>query len=89
MNNKQPLMKNKPKWIALLSLLLCVLTVSGALASGVLAADFGVIYNTDTLNLRADASSSSRLLGTYQKGTWVSITGSKNNFYYVTTPDGL
>ncbi len=88
MNNKQPLMKTKPKWITLLSLLLCVLTVSGALASGVLAADFGVIHNTDTLNLRADASSSSRLLGTYQKGTWVYITGSKNNFFYVTTPDG-
>ena len=67
----------------LLLVLLCMVTVSSALA-----ADFGVIYNTNSLNLRSGASSTSGLLGTYKRDTWLSITGSKNNFYYVTTPDG-
>lgn len=70
-------------WILTLALFLSVFTVATAAAQ-----TFGVIYNTDTLNLRSDGSSSSTLLGTYNKGTWVEITGSKNNFYYVTTPDG-
>lgn len=83
MKSKQPLMKNRCKWIALLSLLMCMLTVSAALA-----ADYGVVYNTNSLNMRSDGSASSALLGSYQKGTWLAITGSKNNFYYVTAPDG-
>lgn len=83
MKSTQPLTRNKSKRVVLLSLLMCMLTVGSALA-----ADFGVIYNTDTLNLRSDGSSSSALLGTYKKGSWLSISGSKNNFFYVTTPDG-
>ncbi|MEG1472268.1 MAG: SH3 domain-containing protein [Clostridia bacterium] len=52
------------------------------------AASFGVIANTNTLNLRAQGSSSSEWLGTYAAGTWVEIRGSQNNFYAVRTPDG-
>ncbi len=61
----------------------------GLLAAGpALAQSFGVIDNTDTLNLRSGGSSSSKLLGTYRSGTWLEINGSQNNFYYVTAPDG-
>ena len=66
-----------------LVLVLCLL-----LAAPALAQSFGVVYNTETLNLRAGASSSSSWLGSYSRGCWVEITGSQSNFYYVTTPDG-
>lgn len=74
--------KNKI-WFFALTLSLGMLVVGSALAQS-----FGVIYNTDTLNLRSDGSSSSALLGTYSSGTWLEITGSKNNFYSVSMPDG-
>ncbi|MBP3647313.1 MAG: SH3 domain-containing protein [Clostridia bacterium] len=57
-------------------------------ASAALAADYGVIYRTETLNLRSQGSSSSQWLGSYPRGTWVKINGSQNNFYHVYTPDG-
>lgn len=57
-------------------------------AFGALAAEYGVIYRTETLNLRLQASSSSQWLGSYPRGTWVKISGSQNNFYRVYTPDG-
>lgn len=53
-----------------------------------LASEYGVIYRTESLNLRSQASSSSQWLGSYPKGTWVQINGSQNNFYRVYTPDG-
>lgn len=65
-----------------LTLLLCLLLTGGALA------EFGVIHRTDTLNLRAQGSSSSKWLGSYSRGVWVEILGSQNNFYRVRTPDG-
>lgn len=65
-----------------LTLFLCLLLTGGALA------EFGVIYRTDTLNLRAQGSSSSQWLGSYNRGVWVEILGSQNNFYRVRTPDG-
>ncbi len=65
--------------------LVLALTMAAACA---LAADFGVIYRTDTLNLRAQGSSSSQWLGSYSRGTWVEIIGSENNFYRVVAPDG-
>ena len=67
-------------WI---TLLLCLLALGGAMA-----AEFGVIHRTDSLNLRSQGSSSSQWLGSYTRGTWVEIIGSQNNFYYVRTPDG-
>lgn len=53
-----------------------------------LASEYGVIYRTESLNLRSQASSSSQWLGSYPKGTWVQINGSQNNFYRVYTSDG-
>lgn len=67
---------------ALMAAILCMLT---ALA---VAENFGVVYRTDTLNLRSQGSSSSQWLGSYSRGTWVEIVGSQNNFYRVYTPDG-
>lgn len=67
----------------LLTLGLCLLLSSAALAES-----FGVVYNTDSLNLRSQGSSGSQWLGEYGRGTWMEITGSQNNFYQVYTPDG-
>ena len=53
-----------------------------------LAGSFGVICNTDTLNLRSAGSSASLWLGSYSRDTWVEILDSQNNFYYVSLPDG-
>ena len=77
---KKPLLKSAVFVVALLSVMLCL--------SCALAAEYGVIYRTESLNLRSQASSSSQWLGSYQKGTWVQINGSQNNFYRVYTPDG-
>ncbi|MBR3874208.1 MAG: SH3 domain-containing protein [Clostridia bacterium] len=74
--------KSFVKWSLLLALLLAVGVASAS------AAEYGVIYRTDTLNLRAQGSSSSQWLGSYSRGTWVQINGSQNNFYSVYTPDG-
>ncbi len=49
---------------------------------------FGVIYQEDNVNLRQQATQYSAKLGSYSRGTWVSITGESGNWYYVTTPDG-
>lgn len=68
--------------VALCTAVLCLC------AFGALAAEYGVIYGADTLNLRAQGSSASQWLGGYSRGTWVQITGSQNNFYRVVTPDG-
>lgn len=71
--------------------LLCALCLLGGLTITTAKADglsFGVIYNTDTLNLRAQSSSSSQWLGAYPRGTWVEIGWSDRNFYFVTLPDG-
>lgn len=67
---------------AALTVVLCLAAVSA------LGAEFGVIYRTDSLNLRSQGSSSSQWLGSYTRGTWVEIIGSQNNFYRVYTPDG-
>lgn len=74
--------QSKRHFLALLVFLVSLLACASALA------EFGVIYRTDTLNLRAQGSSSSQWLGSYSRGTWVEINGSQNNFYYVRTPDG-
>ena len=65
--------------------LAAVLCLAAATALGL---EFGVIYRTDSLNLRSQGSSSSQWLGSYPRGTWVEIIGSQNNFYRVYTPDG-
>ena len=63
-----------------------IVLVLGTAAAG--AEEYGVIYRTETLNLRAQGSSSSQWLGSYPRGTWVEIIGGQNNFYRVVTPDG-
>ncbi len=68
---------------AALCMALCLCIAGSALADS-----FGVIYNTNSLNLRSRGSSSSGWLGAYPRGTWVEIMGSENNFYYVAMPDG-
>lgn len=74
----------KKKWfVAALSLVLSLLMTVSALA-----AEFGVVTGTNSLNLRSAGSSSSQWLGAYSGGTWVEIIGSQNNFYQVVTPDG-
>lgn len=74
----------KKKWFAAaLSLVLSLLMTVSALA-----AEFGVVTGTNSLNLRSAGSSSSQWLGAYSGGTWVEIIGSQNNFYQVVTPDG-
>lgn len=65
------------------ALLLCLLTAAAALADG-----YGVVYNTNSLNLRSGPASSTDFLGAYSRGTWVSIVDSANNFHRVKTPDG-
>lgn len=49
---------------------------------------FGVTYKSDTVNLRQQATQYSTLLGSYTRGTWMTITGESGNWYYVTAPDG-
>ncbi len=49
---------------------------------------FGVVYQNDTVNLRQQATQYSTKLGTYTRGTWVTITGESGNWYFVTGPDG-
>ena len=56
--------------------------------AGACAAEYGVVYRTEALNLRSQGSSSSQWLGSYPRGTWVEINGSQNHFYRVITPDG-
>ena len=65
--------KRRVFWIVLMLLLIA--------AGTALAADFGVIYGTDTLNLRAQGSSNSQWLGSYPRGTWVEVIGRQNNNY--------
>lgn len=73
----------KKKWIVIaLTLVICLL------AQTALAAQFGVVHRTNSLNLRGQGSSTSQWLGSYPGGTWVEIIGSQNNFYRVRTPDG-
>ncbi|NLO85041.1 MAG: SH3 domain-containing protein [Clostridiales bacterium] len=67
--------------------LLIALILTFTMLGSALSETFGVIYNTDSLNLRSQGNSSSQLLGTYNRGSWVTINGSQNNFYYVKTAD--
>ena len=78
-------LKGKGKKLAALVLALGMLL---SLCAGALAEEYGVVINTDSLNLRSQGSSSSAWLGQYNRGTWVQIIGSQNNFYRVVTPDG-
>lgn len=76
-------MKKQKFWLGLI-----LTAVLSLFAVSAMAASFGVVTGTDTLNLRAQGSSSSQWLGSYSRGTWVEIVGAQNNFHRVITPDG-
>ncbi|NLB91506.1 MAG: SH3 domain-containing protein [Clostridiales bacterium] len=52
------------------------------------AAEFATVYNTQSLNLRQQPSSSSTWLGAYNQGSWVEVVGQSDNWYQVKTLDG-
>ena len=76
--------KNALRMLA--AVLVLVFGISGLGAA--LAETYAVVYGTKSLNLRADGSVSSQWLGAYSRGTWLTVSGSKNNFYAVSTFDG-
>lgn len=77
-------MKKIRVWMAALVFLAVLLLALPALAE----TEFGVVYNTDTLNLRQQATQYSNKLGMYLEGDWLTITGQSGNWYFVTGPDG-
>ena len=81
-------MNNGVRNMAKLRAAILIFFVTVLLAGAACAETYAVVYGTDTLNLRAQASSASQWLGTYAKGSWVTVIGSQNNFYNVTTGDG-
>ena len=67
------------------ALLLVYLPVQAARAY---TTTYGVTYKSDTVNLRQQPTQYSTKLGSYAKGSWMTITGESGNWYYVTAPDG-
>lgn len=68
----------------LLAVLLMLLTTS-ALADTL---RFGTVRGAANVNLRAGASTRTDRIGSYEKGTWLRITGESGNWYKVKGPDG-
>ena len=79
----QNLRKRHARLWALALAFLMLITFTGAAA----AETYALVTGTQSLNLRAEANSSSQWLGTYSRGAWVEVTGSENNFYRVRTAD--
>lgn len=74
-----------------LALLLALAVVFPLMPQGRAMADeyvFGQTYKSATVNLRSRPSAESTRLGTYDKGTWMEILDSEDNWFYVRTPDG-
>lgn len=78
-------MKKTKLWLAALVLACALVLALPALAAEL---QFGAVYNTDTLNLRQQATQNSTWLGQYNRGDWLTIFGSTGNWYYVTGSDG-
>lgn len=70
---------------ALATVLLMMLFSTTALAETL---RFGTVKNGNTVNLRAGTSTNTQKIGSYQKGTWLQITGESGNWYKVKGPDG-
>jgi uncharacterized protein YgiM (DUF1202 family) len=66
-----------------------LLALAFALAAlGAAAAEtYGVVSDTSSLPLLSEASSSGAWRGTYDYGTWVTVTGSSGDYYAVSTFD--
>ncbi len=72
-------------------LLIAVLAAAAMLLTMPAMADtlrFGAVDGTGSVNLREQATTSSRRLGSYEAGTWMRITGESGNWYKVVAPDG-
>jgi len=81
-------MKKKMRCLARALRVLCAACLLGTvLSAAALAETYAVVTGTQSLNLRAGASSSSQWLGAYPRGAWVRVNGSQNNFFYVLTGD--
>ena len=66
---------------------LMLLLVALPMCANAATETYAVVSGTQTLNLRAGASTSSQWLGAYPRGAWVTVTGGQNNFYAVITAD--
>ena len=78
-------MKKRTRLAAfLLALLMMLLSASAMAESG----KFGLVYKSEKVNLRQQATQYSTWLGAYTSGEWVEITGESGNWYFVTGPDG-
>lgn len=71
-------------WLVALVMVLALAVALPALAEN----QYGVVYNSATVNLRQQATQYSTKLGTYNSGDWMAISGESGNWYYVTAPDG-
>lgn len=73
------------RYAALMLAVLLIFTAAPALA----ASEFAVVYNTTSLNLRAEPNTGSARLGAYPPGTWIEIRGeASDSWYQVLAPDG-
>ena len=75
----------KWKLLAGLTLLLLLLLSVTAQAD---SSSYGVVFGAANVNLRSAPTTSSAVLGAYNKGTWMTVRGYSNGFYQVETPDG-
>lgn len=73
----------KKCWICLLVCVLLLLALPAMAET-----EFGVVYNSSTVNLREQPTQYSDWLGAYASGSWVKITGESGNWYKVSGPDG-
>lgn len=72
--------------LCLAALTVAMLIAGAAHADGLLG--YGVTYRSDKVNLRRQPTQYSDLLGSYARGSWMTINGENGNWYYVTAPDG-
>ena len=70
---------------ALVLAFLCIGAVTPAEAAN---GDFGLVYNSPSVNLRSQPNQYADWLGSYTTGTWLEINGETGNWYHVTGPDG-
>lgn len=73
------------RWIFCLLAVCLIILSAGALAE---EGKFGMVYKSESVNLRQQATQYSTWLGSYGSGEWVEITGESGNWYFVTGPDG-
>lgn len=75
------------KWKLLVGLTLLLLLLLGVTAQAD-SSSYGVVFGAANVNLRSEPSSNAAVIGAYDKGTWMVVTGYNNGFYQVGAPDG-